>query len=226
MNKTQKILDMLSATESSHISVQSSVSEVKEVLDNTTDIMKQIEAKLLTADASMTTAERDIWRMDFEKDNLKAKFKENIDNLNKADEQYKEAKKKVSDVENTSAVLNIKYNNTKDKLNEKKAMLDSVLKRVLALDKKAGNAVNNIQNKLTILSELTKKYQSNEKRAEDLTEQLKKLTIKAKFTRNRLKELSACHSECNPALTERLICQSELQEIDRLENLEVAALKT
>ena len=142
-----------------------------------------------------------------------------------AENEYERAKSKVLAVEDLKAIAGGKYNSTKKKLTDKEKTLQDVLARIAALNARAQKAVGDVQVKMTDLSDLTNKYKSNEKAAEDLSLLIKRLTVKARFTRDRLQELSKCHATCNPELTGK-ICQVQLSKIKVQEDAAYAALQS
>jgi len=225
MNKTQNILEKLANTEDLQKAATTNVEATGKVVGKIAGVMREIATKLQQAGTAVSGTGANGARVRGETDLLKEKFRQNRAELTAAENQYARATAKVIDVENAKVVVGAKYNDTKDKLKEKQQTLDDVLQRIAALNARAKKAAGDVEIKMTDLTELTKKYTTNEKAAADLSLLIKKVTIKALYTRNRLQELSKCHATCNPAL-EGLICVDELAKVQREEDAATAALQS
>lgn len=223
MNRTQKVLDALAETVQLQDSTDGTIKATKKVIADATDIINQIKAKLAQTEKDLNAAEKSTKKIEDARDNVKEEFKKNKDNLGKAEEKYSEAKKMVVQVTKSSDILNSKYNTTKEKLTTKQESLGDVRDRINALDKGADQALEKAASKITILVDLRTKYTLNERRARDLSDELRRLGIKAKSIRDQLKELSQCHSGCNPTLTLQ-ICGKKLADVKTIEKQEKSAL--
>ena len=222
MNKTQNILEKLAQTSLLQKNANNNIKEAGKVVGQIADLMSQMTAKLNDAGTGFSEIAANGARVRGETDGLAAKFRQNRAELTTAENEYARATAKMVDVENAKVVVGDKYNETAGKFSDKQKQLDDVLKRIADLNARAQNAVGDIADKTRLVTDLTEKYKSNEKEAIDLSKLIKKLTIKALHTRNRLQELSKCHATCNPRL--KTFCEVELAKVDKEEQAAFAAL--
>lgn len=226
MNKTRNVLDKLEEAMELQNSTTDNIAMARNEIEDVNTIIEQIKAKLNIIDRDLRKAGNDTDNLEKKKAMISDMFADNRKRLAEAETEAENAEKLANEVNKTSVTVEQKYDQTKDKLNDKINMTKIVQKRVQRLGDEAIELFAASALKLKQLNDLKTRYTKNEERVQDLLDQIKRLEIKGTTVRNRLQALSACHGDCNADIAQP-ICVSVLEQVDeegkvRLKELEDA----
>lgn len=216
MNKTERILGMLSKANELQNSTAQTISIARANIDELLKLIEQIKEKQDNIGKSLSQAESDVNDVEKRRDEVKSIFEENRKNLQEAEGEAAKSEDLAKQVNETSAKLNAKYDTVKEKLKEKQDYVKDIQKRLKTLADGAIDLFKSALVKLDLIDELKKKFNRNEIRVQDLIDELRRLEIKSEFSRNKIQELSQCHSECNPLATGD-ICTRQLADLEQQE---------
>jgi len=211
MNKTERILGMLSQAAELQNSTAQMISVARANIGELLKLIEQIKAKQVILTDDLGKSDNETVKLEEKRDGVKAIFDENKRKLPEAEKEAERAEDLANQVNETSSKLRTKYDTVQQKLREKQEDVAKIKERLRLLGDGAIDLFQKALIKLELINELKKKYNRNEKRVQDLLDELRRLEIRVGSSRNKLQTLSACHSTCNAYILGN-ICEEKLKE--------------